>query len=185
MVARALPLSEWHTFNAVLGSAAGALTGLMFVVTALMAGRRLPEGAERLRRSFATPTIVHFSVVLALAGILSMPRIGRNALGAILSVGAGLLSVYAIWVIVNARRFRGTYAPDLEDLAWHFVLPMVTYLTMLGAGIFYWSSHDDAIYAVAGGMVILLIIGIHNAWDSAVFQVFRGIGSRDSDPESR
>jgi hypothetical protein len=173
VVAGALPLSEWHTFNAVVGSAAGALTGLMFVATALMHGQRLPSMAIRLRSSFASPTIVHFTVVLAFAGILSMPRLPRATTGLILTISGGALVLYAIWVILNARRYREIYEPDLEDQFWHFTLPLLAYASIFAGGISYWLSMNGGMYAVAGGMVALLVIGIHNAWDSVTWQVFR------------
>ena len=51
----------WETFYVIVGSSAGALTGLMFVVIALVAEFR---GSERQIEAFGTPTVVHFSAPL-------------------------------------------------------------------------------------------------------------------------
>jgi len=54
-------LSEWSNFYVIIGSAAAALTDLMFVVVTLIAGRTPPDGMERGTATFSTPTVVHLS----------------------------------------------------------------------------------------------------------------------------
>jgi steroid 5-alpha reductase family enzyme len=54
----------WETFYVIVGSAAGALTGLMFVVIALVANVR--TSSEPQIDAFGTPTVVHFGAVLLL-----------------------------------------------------------------------------------------------------------------------
>jgi hypothetical protein len=59
-------LAGWENFYVIVGSAAGALIGLEFVVVTLIADSptlRVVEGFA----AFATPTIVHFGVVLSKA----------------------------------------------------------------------------------------------------------------------
>ena len=62
-------LAAWDSFCVILGSAAGALIGLQFVVMALIAEKPLRD-AERAGAAFATPTIVHFSAVLFLSAVM-------------------------------------------------------------------------------------------------------------------
>src|ERR1051325_7118118 len=69
----ASPLSGWENFYVIVGSSAGALIGLQFVVITLIADMPLGPGAEQAGHAFATPTIVHFCAVLLLAAILSAP----------------------------------------------------------------------------------------------------------------
>jgi len=57
-------LAEWESFHVIVGSAAGALIGLQFVVMALIAERPQIASPEA-GAAFATPTIVHFSAVLS------------------------------------------------------------------------------------------------------------------------
>src|SRR5947207_8212581 len=68
---RAMLFPAWETFYIVLGSAAGALTGLMFVVVALIADAGF--GTEDAVHAYATPTVVHFSGVLVLSMLLVVP----------------------------------------------------------------------------------------------------------------
>ncbi|HZS29133.1 MAG TPA: hypothetical protein VFB76_18040 [Candidatus Angelobacter sp.] len=66
------PLAAWENFYVIVGSSAGALTGLQFVVIALIAEGRTP-GSMREIRAFGSPTIVHFCASLLISAILSSP----------------------------------------------------------------------------------------------------------------
>jgi hypothetical protein len=65
-------LNEWENFYVIVGSSAGALIGLQFVVLTLV-----PENpqsrSEAMGKTFGAPTIVHFSAVLFLSVIVSAP----------------------------------------------------------------------------------------------------------------
>src|SRR6266403_2093680 len=65
-------LSEWDSFYVIVGSAAGALIGLQFVVITLIA-ERPPAGAAEAGAAFASPTIVYFGAVLFLSALLRAP----------------------------------------------------------------------------------------------------------------
>ena len=162
-----------------MGSASGALTGLMFVVMSLRRDIRLPTTSRNPQRSFSTPTIVHFTVVLGLAAILSMPRHTRTSLGVVvLLVGLGGLA-YMAFVISNMRAIE-VYTPDLEDKFWHFGLPPLAYVLVLAGGLFACSSPTTKLNLVGISMLALLVCGIHNAWDSAIWMVTYLSKDRDS-----
>src|SRR2546426_6855544 len=55
-------LAAWETFFFLIGSSAAALTGLQFVVIALIAESRR-RATTREIQAFSTPTIVHFGGV--------------------------------------------------------------------------------------------------------------------------
>src|SRR4051812_33938416 len=112
-----LPLGIWESFYVIVGSSAAALTGLQFVVIALVAESRA-RATTREIEAFATPTIVHFCVALFISATLSAPW--RSVLGAgIAIVGAGLAgATYALVVARRARRQTG-YKPVFEDWLWH------------------------------------------------------------------
>src|ERR1700740_3209668 len=65
-------LSAWDGFYGIVGSAAGALIGLQFVVMTLIA-ERPPLRAAEAGAAFATPTIVHFGTALLLSALLRAP----------------------------------------------------------------------------------------------------------------
>ncbi|HEY6140375.1 MAG TPA: hypothetical protein VI670_21685 [Thermoanaerobaculia bacterium] len=154
-------LREWDAFYTIMGSAAAALTGLQFVVIALGAGSRSVRDLEAVE-AFATPTIVHFSMVLTIAALMIVPR--HTPLSLALCFGALGLGgvVYTVITALRARRQTG-YQPVFEDWLWHVGLPTAAYAMLLVAGI------AGALYFIAAAALLLLLIGIHNAWDSAVY----------------
>ena len=165
------PLSEWETFYVIVGSSAAALTGLQFVVIALSSDSPAQGGEEALN-TFATPTIVHFCAVLLIAAFLSTPGQTPHTLSLCLTL-AGLAGLtYAIVVMIRARRQSG-YAPVLEDWIWHIVLPTIAYAALFITGFSLRWHPAPALYVVATTALLLLFIGIHNAWDAAVYLSLR------------
>lgn len=164
-------LTAWENFYVILGSSAGALIGLQFVAITLIADLPGIRDGERASSAFATPTIIHFGAVLMLAAILSVPWYGITA--AAISWGVlGLAGV--IYEIIVARRMstQTAYSPEFEDLLFHFLLPFSAY-TILAASAFAARSHErGALFAVAAAALLLLIIGIHNAWDAVTYHIF-------------
>ena len=63
-------LAGWNSFYVIVGSAAGALIGLQFVVATLIADRPALRVAEA-GAAFATPTIVYFGTALFLSALYS------------------------------------------------------------------------------------------------------------------
>src|SRR5882724_2558635 len=57
-------LAEWENFYVIVGSSAAALTGLMFVVIALIADSAPAAATPRSIAAYTTPTIVHFCAAL-------------------------------------------------------------------------------------------------------------------------
>jgi hypothetical protein len=98
-------LSGWEDFYVIVGSSAGALIGLQFVVITLIAEIPIVRDVERASRTFATPTIVHFGAVLLLSAIVSAPWHGI-APAAILWGGLGLAGV--VYEIIVVRRNAST-----------------------------------------------------------------------------
>ena len=96
-------LTGWENFYVIVGSSAGALIGLQFVVITLIAETPILRDAERAGSAFATPTIVHFEAVLLLSAVISAPWPGIAA-AAFLWGGLGLVG--AVYVVVVARRMR-------------------------------------------------------------------------------
>jgi hypothetical protein len=163
-------LSEWENFYVIVGSSAAALTGLMFVVIALIADSPLPGSTPRSIAAFSTPTIVHFCAALLASVILSAPW--HAIVNAYIALGVtGSAGVVYTVVVLNRARHTTEYRPVAEDWIWHVIFPLGAYLTVAGAAVLF---HDDvhlALFAVAGAVVLLIFIGIHNSWDTVTFIV--------------
>lgn len=165
------PLVRWENFYVVVGGAAGALTGLQFVVIALVAdvGQRSSDAEID---AFATPTIVHFVVALWLSALLSAPwnELSSAAIMVALTGLAGL--VYAFIVIRRAHRQTG-YKPVFEDWLWHAALPVVGYASLLVAGLTLLTYERRALFTIGAVALLLVFIGIHNAWDTVTWITVR------------
>jgi hypothetical protein len=158
-------MAGWDNFYVMIGSAAAALTGLTFVVIALAAdGHRVtPRGL----RAFVSPTIVHFGTVLVVAAYLCVPRHGATSLSCgFAAVGvAGL--VYSGITGASMRQTGIAYVPVFEDWLWHVILPIFIYGAVFAMAILIRYRPGEALYGVAAALMLLLFIGIHNAWDVA------------------
>jgi hypothetical protein len=176
------PLVAWESFYVIVGSSAGALTGLQFVVMALVAEQGL-QGSGRQISAFGTPTVVHFCVVLLLGAILTAPWHGLS--GPALTLGAlGVAGiVYGLVTILRAVR-QSDYKPVFEDWVWHTVLPFVSYAAILLGSIRLTREPLTALFTLAGAAMLLLFVGIHNAWDTVTYVVTTQAPAR-KEPEKR
>ena len=173
-------LGAWNSFYVMVGSAAAALTGLMFVVITLVSGRNRGQASEDGLSTFSTPTVVHFSTALLIAAVMSAPFPTLVPI-AIISGLVGLGGAcYAASIGIRTAKLS-SYEPDLEDWTWHTCLPFVAYaLLVLGAC----TMHPFALlslYAPATAVILLIFIGIHNAWDVVTFLA---LGKADELPDA-
>jgi hypothetical protein len=163
----AASLAEWDNFYVIAGSSAGGLTGLTFVVIALAADARRvdPIGLH----AFVTPIIVHFGTVLALAAFMCVPH--QTLLSMCLGLGAvGSAGLIYIRTVTSKIRFNlGSYIPVREDWRWNVILPGIAYGGLLVMALLIWRYPEFTLYAIAAISMLLLFVGIHNAWDIAVW----------------
>ena len=63
------------------------------------------------------------------------------------------------------------YQKVLEDWIWHVVLPFLAYIVLLVAHMALRHDHHWALYAIGAVALLLLFVGIHNAWDTVTYMV--------------
>src|SRR5438445_3111999 len=114
--------AEWDNFYVIVGSAAGALIGLQFVVLTLMA-QRSQRTTPEAGGAFSTPTIVHFSSALFLSALLHAPW-RSIAPVAILWGLLGLIGVGYAFIVARRMRSQTVYKPAFEDWLFYFLLPL-------------------------------------------------------------
>jgi hypothetical protein len=144
------------------------LTGLQFVVMALVANTSAPGASSATIDAFGTPNVVHFAMVLLLSAVLSAPWPSLDAMAVALAVcGAGGV-VYGVVVIRRAGR-QTSYEPVLEDWIWHATLPLLAYAGVAAGALLLLTIEEDALFAIAAASLLLLFVGIHNAWDTVTY----------------
>jgi len=163
-------LAEWDSFYVIVGSAAGALIGLQFVVMTLI-NQRTDEAPPEAGQAFSTPTVLHFAVVLFLSALSRVPwpgiapaSISWGCIGA-----AGI--AYTIYVFTRIKR-QDVYKPVMEDWLFHVLIPFMSYALLTVAAVWSASAIRGALFAIGAAALLLLFVGIHNAWDTVMWHVF-------------
>jgi len=166
------PLAGWQNFYVIVGSSAGALIGLQFVVIALLANiPRVAGQGQSGASAFATPNIVHFGTVLLVSALLSAPW--QTIHGAAVIWGlVGLVGIVYEVFIAWRMRTQTVYRPVFEDWVFHAALPLAAYATLLGSAFTARARVGLALATVAAAVLVLLFAGIHNAWDAATYHIF-------------
>jgi hypothetical protein len=165
-------LAGWESFYVIVGSSGAALIGLQFVVLTLIAETRIPRSPATIR-AFGTPTVVHLGGALLISTIMSAPWPTLFSVSVALGAAGIAGIVYAATVVYHARR-QTSYHPVWEDWLWHVALPSVAYVALGVAAIYVPTSSRISLFVVAGAALGLLLIAIHNAWDTVTYIVLSG-----------
>jgi hypothetical protein len=162
-------LSNWQNFYMIIGTAAATLTGLMFVVITLIAGieTHVPTINAGIS-AFNTPTIMHFCVVLLIAGILSAPWQAFASVSLLLGLAGLGMVLYMITVIERMRHVPG-YQTPLKDWLWYTAFPLMAYIVLIVAAIELPAYPELALYIISAVLITQLFLSIHNAWDLVTY----------------
>lgn len=163
-------LGQWDSFYVIVGSAAGALIGLQFVVMTLIANRPRSSNAEA-GAAFASPTVIHFCTVLLLSAVLRAPWRSFMSIAVLWGL-IGLCGVVYAAIVIRRMRTQKSYAPVFEDWLFHAIFPGISYLVLAASAFAAASRTHEALFAVAAVTLLLLFTGIHNAWDAVAYHVY-------------
>ena len=154
---------EWQNYYTLLGEVSATLTGLMFVAASL--GARLIDGNSGPKvQTFMTPTVVYFSLVLLLSALMNAPVQTRLSLN-IQFAGAGLFGCgYSLSHLPRLHRFQHEGSVDRLAWVWTVALPLFAALWLLGAAVSFRWSLAGGLDAAAFGVLLLVIVGLRNAW---------------------
>jgi len=177
-----MALTEWQNFYVIVGSAAGALTGLQFVVMALIADMPVMEQETNAITAFSTPSVVNFGVVLLLSAVLAMPWHSVRPISIIWGI-AGIVG--AVYTAITGWRFnqQRAYTPVFEDYFYRVIMPIIGYAALIAAAFMAMTHERAALFQVAAVALLLLFVGIHDAWDNATYLVFYKRGEIKPTPQ--
>ncbi|MDT7555432.1 MAG: hypothetical protein QOI16_4243 [Pseudonocardiales bacterium] len=165
-------LAAWHDFYALLGTASATMVGLLFVAASVGSGVFSSDRIAPLRM-FLSASVVHFSGVLAVSLVVLVP-LRNQLLFASLVVAGGLFGLaYCAVTWRDTVRDGLSKRIDLEDRIWYAFMPVLGYLLETASGLTLFGRLDLGCSAVALSMGILLLIGIHNAWDITIWSITR------------
>jgi hypothetical protein len=171
MIVHMTALNEWENFYLIVGPSAGVPIGLQFVVITLIADGPMTRGDAQAGGAFATPSVVHFGVVLLLASIVSAPWKGIAPVALLWGL-VGLCGVLYSVIVARRMRLQTIYQPVFEDWLFHFLLPFAAYALLAVSAYTAQFYVRPALFLVGAATLLLLFIGIHNAWDAVMYHVF-------------
>lgn len=177
--------APWSNFYVITGSSSAALIGLMFVVITLVAGRRTADSGSVSHEgsaTFSTPTVVHFCAAFFISAILSAPWHSASHAAAIIAL-AGLCGVVYILGVTRRTARLTSYDPDVEDWVWFAILPLLAYGAVFVTGVLLFRSSPQALFALAGSVLLLVFIGIRNAWDVITYLAMDRSNSESDTPQ--
>ena len=95
--------------------------------------------------------------------------------------------------VVRRTRQVTEYQPVFEDWLFHGILPLAAYIAVFIAAIGLRRAGTLSLFAIGAAAVLLLFVGVHNAWDTVTYilvsrwEAHRGRpgGARDDAREER
>jgi hypothetical protein len=148
----------WDNFYILIGSASGALIGLLFIVVTLTGGMDRDQALRGASR-YMTPTVVEFTAVLLISAIASAPADARLQRAALLI----LALVLCAWALVNCRRMffqpLGAQPTHWSDPWFYAAAPAASYAALAAVAVLGWAMGVGVV------AVTILVLGVRNAWD--------------------
>jgi hypothetical protein len=165
-------LIEWRNFYALIGDAAATLVALMFVAASIGAGVFTMQHQAGIR-TFLSPTVVHFTAILVICLFANIPTEEGTLLGVLLGCVGAVGLVYSGWVWQRMLKHGIAASIDTVDRLWYALLPVPAYLMVIAAGAELWRGYARSLDVLAAALILLLLIGIRNAWDMTVWIIDR------------
>jgi hypothetical protein len=146
-------LQGWYGFFSLIGTASATLRALL------------------------SPTVVHFSAVLA-ACLVAVAPVRSWALGGVLVGVDGLFgAAYGAFVWRSIVRHGMMAKMDLDDRFGYAVVPVIAHALTIAAAVLLLLRSGWGCGLLALAMGLLLLVGIRNAWDMTSWIVMRQRGS--------
>ena len=166
------PLQAWHEFYFLLGTSAAALTGLMGVVISINPDT-IAERPQSGVRAFVTPTMVFFTTAFVVSALLLVPHLSVRSLAVLLALTGIAGIAYLVWTRGHHYYVHGVedQPPNLDREDWIFFigLPYLSYLLLIVAALGIWLRAGFGAPTLAITAMLLVVTGIHNAWDLVIW----------------
>jgi hypothetical protein len=165
-------LSGWHELYILLGTASATMVGLLFVAATVGSGVFSGDRRAALR-VFLSASVINFSLILATC-LVALALVHGWVLFGVLILGCGLFGLAHSCIACAGTVRDGLFASvALEDRSWYMAMPILSYLCVMASGVTLASGLDAGVPALALSMGMLLVVGLHNAWDITVWSITR------------
>jgi len=119
-------------------------------------------------RDFLTPTVIHMATVVIGCALVVVPSLERISFVVIFGLGGLIGLIYSGRIGLSVKRRREI---DAEDRIWYAALPVLGYAAIAAAAFMVLRRLPGALEVLAAALILLLIVGIRNAWDMILFFV--------------
>jgi hypothetical protein len=166
-------LLRWQNFYFMLGGAAAALLGLMFVAITLVMNLLNDENKSTFD-TYTTPNIVYFASVILIASLMLVPVYTLPVFYAVVLIGGALGLGLAIFFVRRATLTAlraGNF--NREDWFWICIMPIVSYVLLAMAAICLGTGLWPAGFSILPlGTLSLLVTAIANTWGIVIFVIY-------------
>ena len=169
----------WQNFYLLTGATAATLTGLVFVAASLGANLKNSAQVTSGIPIFVTPTVIHFTTVLLVAMLCTIPTQTYASLSLLLACcGAAGLSYEGSTAVRLWRHHRHISSVDKADWLWRVSLPASGYSLILWPGIRLPKPTSQVLDILAIAVIAFVLLGIRNAWDLVLWIARQGLTSK-------
>jgi hypothetical protein len=161
-------LERWHDFFVLVGTAGATLLALLFVAVSLGTGF-LSDRDTSATRAFFSPVVIHFTAVFFIAAVALIPSHRPVFFAAVIGISAivgGAVSLFA-----TAQLLSHDWTKYKQDHLAYGLLPTLAYVALLAAAAMIWKENEYALDVLAGGLLLLLVVNVRNAWDLTLSMV--------------
>ena len=132
--------------------------------------------------AFGTPTVVYLSSALVISAFLCVPWPTLGPLATALEI-LGVCGVGYLALVFRHASRAAKYKPVLEDWVWYSILPLPTCVALVVSGALLRNVTDSALFLIAACALMLLLIGIHNSWDTVTHMIITHSQRNDPKPD--
>jgi hypothetical protein len=174
----------WQDYYLLIGTAAAALIGLLFVVVTLTRGREL-DSIERGQKLYMTPILFHLGGILLLSGLGMSPVVTPELFGTANGIVA-LMGFVACVRIARGIHQRPVSPTTDYDMWWYGIIPAGAYVVLLtaSAALARWPT-EWTLATVAAMLMTQLLISIHSAWDLVTYLAPRSSDQLSGSPDKK
>lgn len=163
-------LKEWHDFYLLVGTAGATLLALLFVACSLGTGF-LTEDRQAPTRTFMSPVVVHFTSVFFVSAVALFPSHQSKFFAALIAATAVIGAVISTYISVQV--IRTDLTNYVEDYFAYGLLPGLAYLALIASAVSIYLEKSFGLDALAGALLLLVVVNIRNAWDLTLTMVRR------------
>ena len=161
-------LHGWHEFFITVATAAATLIASMFVVVSIGGGMLTAKNLPQIR-AFFTATVVHLANILLYALVALVPSLDQTSFAALLALGGAVGLGFSLYLLPVIRKHGTDIA--LEDWFWYGGAPVAAYGVVLATAACVLGEWPRSLELLGFGLVLLLLVGIRNAWDLIIYLV--------------